>query len=703
MAKDVNIKINVDASQAEGSSKSLRSQIKDLREEMAAMEVATNGLSDATSEQRQRYQQLQEQAGALTDAMGDVQQRIRANADDFQKFSAILEGVGAATAGVQALTGQLELLGVTNVGAEKLTKTFIALQGQLNAINTIQRAMNKDSKMMIQLQTAMNAAMVKGGSAAKAAAVAQRALNAAMKAAPYIAIASALLAVVSAIANFIKDSREAAKEQEALSKSVDSATASLRAQHREIGVNADASMAAAKSLYNLAKGAKSVGEQSAYLRQFSQVTGMNVKSVSALDDAWTSYSTTVNKNLKLADQNKKSIENNNKAILEQKTAIAELQSEREAIIAKGHVANEKYFNAEIARHEQTIALAEKSNEAIYVAMQTQLAKADVAVTSFNDKYADKTKNITKIVKDEAKKRTAAEQEELDKQFRAFAESENAKRQLFNERNVEFKEANTSYYQQQWQWYQDDIAEANAADEQIAEFYKEKQREKQDVTLSTMAAVAEIQSNLTGIITTLQDIELSNAEGNERKQKAIKKKYAISNAMMNIAQIGVQTALGAMSAYQAMASIPMVGPALGAVAAAAVSAVGAVQIASAISEAAKIRKAAKGDYVVGPSHSEGGVRYELEGGEAVINKRAMAIPEFRQIASDMNVATGGVSFPGASSARGRSALSATIDAGTIEAIVAKTVAGMSSIPVVVSERSITNAQSKRVSIINTARL
>lgn len=60
----------------------------------------------------------------------------------------------------------------------------------------------------------------------------------------------------------------------------------------------------------------------------------------------------------------------------------------------------------------------------------------------------------------------------------------------------------------------------------------------------------------------------------------------------------------------------------------------------------------GGVIDGPSHAQGGVPamvgrtpIELEGGEAIINKRAVANPTYRSVLSQINSATGGVSFAG----------------------------------------------------------
>lgn len=124
------------------------------------------------------------------------------------------------------------------------------------------------------------------------------------------------------------------------------------------------------------------------------------------------------------------------------------------------------------------------------------------------------------------------------------------------------------------------------------------------------------SNLTGAMTNFAsaeesavsrkyDKQIAAAEGNSRKQKkleeekqkelnAIKAKYADKQFAVATAMTISSTAVAAMEAYKAMAGIPVVGPALGAVAAGAAIAYGASQIAVAKEQ----RDAAKEGYFDG---------------------------------------------------------------------------------------------------------
>ena len=97
----------------------------------------------------------------------------------------------------------------------------------------------------------------------------------------------------------------------------------------------------------------------------------------------------------------------------------------------------------------------------------------------------------------------------------------------------------------------------------------------------------------------------------------------------IAETTINTYMAAQKAYSAMSGIPVVGPALGAVAAAAAITSGLMNVAKITSTDVKY---ADGGLLRGKSHSEGGIPFtvegrggfEAEGGEYIVNKRATAM-------------------------------------------------------------------------------
>jgi TP901 family phage tail tape measure protein len=126
------------------------------------------------------------------------------------------------------------------------------------------------------------------------------------------------------------------------------------------------------------------------------------------------------------------------------------------------------------------------------------------------------------------------------------------------------------------------------------------------------------------------------EEKERKMHEVKAKYADKQFIITVANVISSTALAAMESYKAMAGIPVVGPALGAAAAAAAVLYGAGQIAIAQQQ----RDAAKEGYAIG-GYTRTGNWWEEDGtvhkGEFVGNRFAVANPVVRRIFDIVDVA------------------------------------------------------------------
>lgn len=122
-----------------------------------------------------------------------------------------------------------------------------------------------------------------------------------------------------------------------------------------------------------------------------------------------------------------------------------------------------------------------------------------------------------------------------------------------------------------------------------------------------------------------DEELAQKQAElELKQAKRDKALALFNAIINTA-LSISNALG---------SLP---PPLSFIMAGLSAALGAVQIAAIASE--PLPEAARGALLVGPSHAQGGIPIEAEGGEAIINKHSTKA--FLPLLSAINVAGGGV--------------------------------------------------------------
>lgn len=159
------------------------------------------------------------------------------------------------------------------------------------------------------------------------------------------------------------------------------------------------------------------------------------------------------------------------------------------------------------------------------------------------------------------------------------------------------------------------------------------------------------SSITTAIGAMQEArmaeELEAAGDNAAKREEIEKKYFEKNKQVQKAETIIDTLTSAVAAYKALAGIPVVGPALGAIAAAAALATGYARVreieattfqssgtsGSTVSTGSKF---AGGGLLTGPSHQQGGMKSmlgELEGGEFVVNR--IATQAFMPLLEEIN--------------------------------------------------------------------
>ncbi|MBQ0035091.1 MAG: hypothetical protein KBS77_07330 [Bacteroidales bacterium] len=125
---------------------------------------------------------------------------------------------------------------------------------------------------------------------------------------------------------------------------------------------------------------------------------------------------------------------------------------------------------------------------------------------------------------------------------------------------------------------------------------------------------------------------------DKKQKEIARKQAIRQKELNLMQTSIAAAQAIiMSLAQSPISYgPFPNPA-GIASLSLATITGAAQIAAVAAQ--PLPKASRGALLQGPSHSQGGIPIEAEGGEAIINKRATS--RYLPLLSAINESTGGV--------------------------------------------------------------
>ena len=218
-----------------------------------------------------------------------------------------------------------------------------------------------------------------------------------------------------------------------------------------------------------------------------------------------------------------------------------------------------------------------------------------------------------------------------------------------------------------QMYEQDLtnfAEFEEMKTEAAELEEEKRKEIRQKAYDTMMSAFSAASQL---MSALQDAELSSVqrkydkeiaaarkagkdttkleEEKEAAMNAVKKKYADKQFAVNVLQVTATTAVAAMNAYNSLAGIPIVGPALAAVAMAAAIAAGAAQIAVAKQQRDEAKGLKSGgysaDYVEGytprgnPDDTAGVI--PVHKNEFVANHEAVANPDVKQFLDVFDVA------------------------------------------------------------------
>lgn len=188
------------------------------------------------------------------------------------------------------------------------------------------------------------------------------------------------------------------------------------------------------------------------------------------------------------------------------------------------------------------------------------------------------------------------------------------------------------------------------EERLAEKRRQEAETYKQSATGTLGVVGDVIGGLQGMlqdnIKQIEEQAKAAGKSDEQISELTKKKRKKAHQLAVAAAI-VQTLQAAISAYSSGAAVPIVGVALGPIAAAAAAAFGFAQVAQ-----MKQTKFAKGGVLSGASHAEGGIQMygrggehygEAEGGEIVLTKGVYSDPQLRREANDLNIRGGGESF------------------------------------------------------------
>ena len=237
--------------------KSTKGGLRELTQATTDMTAAYRALTDEEKASplgkalQQSIAQMTERAGEMRDAMGDVQASIQNAASDTRTFDQIAGAANLTTSSFQTLQGASKLLGIEMGDNVEVIAKLQAAMAVTNGLTQIQNALQKQSAVMQGVMA------IKAGAAAIAqttlagatgvATVAQRAFNAVANANPYILLASAIAAAVSALYLFTSNDHEAEKAQSDLNRELERTSQQLSAIDRETDFNVAIAEAAGKS------------------------------------------------------------------------------------------------------------------------------------------------------------------------------------------------------------------------------------------------------------------------------------------------------------------------------------------------------------------------------------------------------------------------------------------------------------------------
>lgn len=182
-------------------------------------------------EMAKQLQIAKEKAAEYIDLQGDLNRELQNMASDTATFDTLADGLSAMGSTMSAVTGTI---GIFTDDTETMTKAvtyFTTAESIASAAIKVKNLLQKESSLMLGIskvqQLAATAAVEldtvakgKNAVATGAATVAQKALNAAANANPYILLATAVLGVVTALYAFTSSSEDAAEAQKRLQNEI---------------------------------------------------------------------------------------------------------------------------------------------------------------------------------------------------------------------------------------------------------------------------------------------------------------------------------------------------------------------------------------------------------------------------------------------------------------------------------------------------
>ena len=270
-----------------------RKQLSQLTRDIQDLTINYNAMSkemqnsDLGRETILKIQEMTKEAAGYKDAILDAQASINALASDTASWDAMKQGIGVVSGALQGIASA-GILGADST--EKLVAVIARLktiEAATNSVIQIGNALQKQSALMMGVQAVQAKALAKAkaleATATNGATVAQKLFNAAARSNPYVLLASAIIAVGSALAAFVIHSDKAKKAQEELKEAHDRYMESMKDSISKMGE-------AAYSFDTLEKKyrtCRTEAEKQQFLKDYKSKLddlGLSVKDINGLED-----------------------------------------------------------------------------------------------------------------------------------------------------------------------------------------------------------------------------------------------------------------------------------------------------------------------------------------------------------------------------------------------------------------------------------
>lgn len=190
---------------------SLKAQLRECREQLALMEA--NGQRGT-----EEFRRLQEEAGRLTNAIGDANAQARIFSHDNANLQGVISGISGVAGAFTAAQGAMSLFVGENENLQKVMLKVQSLMSVTMGLQQVYNTLNKDSAFMLTVvakaKDMLTAANVRLAAALGVSTAAAQALMATLT----LGLSAAITAIVVIISKMTSESKKAAEAQEAFSK-----------------------------------------------------------------------------------------------------------------------------------------------------------------------------------------------------------------------------------------------------------------------------------------------------------------------------------------------------------------------------------------------------------------------------------------------------------------------------------------------------